>query len=132
MLSPGNGLQLPYWLFNFEELTEIVIGPDRNSEQTKILGEAILASKQSYFTKARLDKFGTVDTPAPYRMSDVLRALDTAMGSLNRPDGVPSYQTLKARILALQNDARYGFVFGTRLTLRDGSLKFLGSFSESR
>jgi hypothetical protein len=54
------------------------------------------------------------------------------MGSLNRPDGVPSYQTLKARILALQNDARYGFVFGTRLTLRDGSLKFLGSFSESR
>ena len=119
VLSPGDGLHLPYWLFNFEELTEIVIGPDRNAEQIKILGEAILASKQSYFTKAGLDKFGTVDTPAPYRMSDVLRALDTAMGSLIRPDGIPSYQSVKARILALQNDARYGFVFGGRLTLRD-------------
>jgi len=118
-LSPGDGLNLPYWLFNFEELTEIVIGPDRNLEQAKILGEAILASKQSYFAKAGLEKFGTVDTPAPYRMSDVLRYLDVAMGSLNRPDSVPAYQTVKARIAALQNDPRYGFVFGGRLTLRD-------------
>ena len=109
VLSPGDGLHLPYWLFNFEELSEIVVGPERNAEQIKILAEAILAAKHSYSTKAGLDKFGTVDTPAPYRMSDVLRALDTAMGSFNRPDGVPSYQTVKARILALQNDARYGF-----------------------
>jgi DNA helicase HerA-like ATPase len=126
VLNPGDGLYLPYWLFNFEELTEIIIGPDRNAEQTKILGEAILASKQAYFTKAGLDKFGTLDTPAPYRMSDVLRALDAAMGSLNRPDGIPSYQTVKARIVALQNDARYGFVFGSRLTLRDELTEILG------
>ena len=49
VLSPGDGLYLPYWLFNFEELTEIVIGPERNPEQAKILSEAILASKQSFF-----------------------------------------------------------------------------------
>ena len=119
-------MYLPYWLFNFEELTEIVVGPDRNPEQAKILGEAVLASKQSFFAKAGLDKFGTVDTPAPYRMSDVLRVLDTTMGSLNRPDSVPSYQAVKARILALQNDPRYGFVFGTRLTLRDELSDILG------
>jgi hypothetical protein len=78
-----------------------------------------MAAKQSYFAKAGLDGLGTVDTPAPYRMSDVIRFLDTAMGSLNRPDGVAAYQTVKNRILSLQNDARYGFVFGSRLTLRD-------------
>src|SRR5439155_7257888 len=55
----------------------------------------------------------------PYRMSDVLRFLDAAMGSLNRPDSVVAYQAVKNRILALQNDGRYGFVFGSRLTLRD-------------
>jgi uncharacterized protein len=119
VLNPANGLYLPYWLFNFEELVEIVVGSDRNSEQTKILGEAVLAAKQSYFAKAGLDKFGTVDTPAPYRISDMLRFLDTAMGSLNRPDSVAAYQSVKGRILALQNDTRYGFVFGSRLTLRD-------------
>jgi len=126
VLSPADGLYLPYWLFNFEELTEIVIGPERNPEQAKILGEAILASKQSFFAKAGLEKFGTVDTPAPYRMSDVLRFLETTMGSLNRPDSVPTYQAVKARILALQNDPRYGFVFSTRLTLRDELSDILG------
>jgi uncharacterized protein len=118
-LSLGGGLYLPYWLFNFEELVEIVIGADHNPEQVKILGEAVLAAKQSYFAKVGLDKFGTVDTPAPYRMSDALRFLDTAMGSLNRPDSVVAYQAVKGRILALQNNARFGFVFGGRFTLRD-------------
>ena len=119
VLSPCGGLYLPYWLFNFEELVEIVIGPHRDPEQVKILGEAVLAGKQSYFVKAGLDKFGTVDTPTPYRMSDAVRFLDAAMGSLNRPDSVVAYQAVKGRILALQNDARYAFVFGGRLSLRD-------------
>jgi len=119
ILGPADSLYLPYWLFNFEEITEVVLGPDHYGEQAKIFGEAILTAKQSYFAKAGLDKFGTVDTPAPYRMSDVLRFLDTAMGSLNRPESIPAYQTVKGRVLALQNDARYGFVFGSRLTLRD-------------
>jgi hypothetical protein len=119
VLSPGHGLHLPYWLFNFEETAELLIGPDHNSEQAKILWEAILAAKQSYFAKAGLEKFGTVDTPAPYRMSDALRHIDTVMGSLNRPDSVADYQTVKGRVLSLQNDPRYGFVFGSRLTLRD-------------
>ena len=118
-LSPGDGLYLPYWLFNFEELVETVIGSDHNAEQAKILGEAVMAAKQASLAKVGLDKFGTVDTPAPYRMSDVLRFLDMAMGSLNRPDSVAAYQAVKGRIVALQNDTRYGFVFGSRLTLRD-------------
>jgi uncharacterized protein len=118
-LSPGDGLQLPYWLFNFEELVEVIIGPDHNAEQIKILGEAVLVAKQAYLSKVGLDKFGTVDTPAPYRMSDALRFIDTTMGSLNRADSVAAYQTVKGRIVALQSDPRYGFVFGSRLTLRD-------------
>jgi DNA helicase HerA-like ATPase len=118
-LSPGCGLSLPYWLFNFEELVEIVIGPSRDPEQVKILREAVLAGKQSYFVKAGIDRFGTVDTPTPYRMSDAVRFLDVAMGSLNRPESVAAYQAVKGRILSLQSDARYGFVFGGRLSLRD-------------
>jgi uncharacterized protein len=129
VLSPGSGLYLPYWLFNFEELAEIVIGSDHNSknvEQLKILGEAVLAAKQSYFAKAGLRHSGTVDTPAPYRISDALRFLDTAMGSLECPESVSSYQTVIGRILALQNDARYAFVFGGRLSLRDELSDILG------
>jgi hypothetical protein len=119
VLSPGGGLYLPFWLFNFEEIVEIVLGSDREPDQAKILGEAVLAAKQAYFTKAGLDKTGTVDTPVPYRISDVQRFLDMAMGSLNRPENVTAYQSVSARLQALQADARYAFVFGHRLTVRD-------------
>jgi uncharacterized protein len=118
-LSPGDGLYLPYWLFNLEELMEILVGPEHHPEQAKILSEAVTTAKQTYLAKIGLDKYATVDTPAPYRMSDVIRFLDTSMGSLNRPESVPAYQSLKGRILALQSDPRYGFVFTSRLTLRD-------------
>ena len=56
VLSPGDGLHLPYWLFNFEELAEIVLGAERHPEQGKILGEAVLAAKQLYFAKAGLER----------------------------------------------------------------------------
>ncbi len=119
VLSPSDGLHLPYWLFNFEELAELVLGRGHDAEQVKVLGDAVLASKHAHFVKSGLDKHGTVDTPVPYRMSDVLRFLDTAMGALNRPESVAAYQTVKARILALQTDTRFSFVFGASLSLRD-------------
>jgi hypothetical protein len=119
VLSPSDGLHLPYWLFNFEELAELVLGRGRDGEQVKVLGDAVLAAKHAHFMKTGLDKHGTVDTPVPYRMSDVLRFLDTSMGALNRGESVAAYQTVKARILALQTDIRFGFVFGASLSLRD-------------
>jgi DNA helicase HerA-like ATPase len=126
VLSPDDGLRLPYWLFNFEELAEIVLGSERTDlEQRKILAETVLAAKQAHFTKSGLDKVGSVDTPVPYRMSDVLTHLDRAMGALNRPESVGAFQTVKARITQLQNDSRYAFVFGHHLNLRDDMSEIL-------
>jgi DNA helicase HerA-like ATPase len=126
VLSPDDGLRLPYWFFNFEELAEVVLGPsNRDPEQSKILADVVFAAKQVHLIKAGLEKHGTVDTPAPYRMSDVLRFLDTAMGALNRPESVAAYQTVKSRLLALQSDVRYGFVFGASLSLRDDMAEIL-------
>jgi len=119
VLSPSDGLHLPYWLFNFEELAELVLGRSHDSEQVKVLSDAVLAAKHTHFVKTGLDQHGTVDTPVPYRMSDVLRFLDTAMGALNRGEAVAAYQTVKARIMALQTDTRFAFVFGSSLSLRD-------------
>jgi hypothetical protein len=120
VLSPGDGLHLPYWLFNFDEFAEIVMGSaSHRAEQWKILGEAVLAAKLAYLGKAPTERHCSIDTPLPYRVSDLIRFLDQAMGSLNRPESVAAYQLVKTRILALQNDVRFGFMFGTSLTLRD-------------
>ena len=128
VLSPDDGLRLPFWLFNFDELAEIVLGSERaDAEQRKILADTVLAAKQANFAKAGLDKVGSVDTPVPYRMSDALAHLDRAVGALNRPESVAAYQTVKSRILALQNDARYAFVFGQSLSLRDEMSEILSN-----
>jgi uncharacterized protein len=119
VLSPGDGLHLPYWLFNFDEFAEIVFGSVHRAEQWKILGEAVLSAKIAYFGKTPTDRHVSIDTPMPYRVSDLIRYLDNAMGSLNRPESVAAYQLVKTRIMALQNDMRFTFMFGTSLTLRD-------------
>jgi DNA helicase HerA-like ATPase len=112
-------LHLPYWLFNFDELTEVVLTEAHRAEQMKILSEAVMSAKAAFYGKAAGDRLGTVDTPTPYRVSDLIRHFDTAMGALNRPESVAAYQLVKSRVLSLQNDARYGFMFGSSLTLRD-------------
>jgi uncharacterized protein len=118
VLNPVEGLYLPYWLLNFEEILEIV-GSDGQAEQAKILNEAIVAAKQPFFQKIELDKQGTVDTPVPYRLSDVFRFLNAGLSSLKRPEQVANYQALKTRLLRLQADARYNFVFQERPTEGD-------------
>ena len=128
VLSPDDGLRLPYWLFNSEELIECVLGSEHgDTEQQKILREAVLAVKQPNFAKAGIDTGGSVDTPIPYRMLDVLSYLDRAMGALNRPEKPSSFQTVKDRILALQADARYSFVFGANLGFRDEMSEILAN-----
>src|SRR5205807_8946952 len=69
--------------------------------------------------KKGLGKTGTVETPDPYRRAGVLRQLDVAIGALERPENVGAFQGLQQRLQTLQSDARYAFVCGQRLTVRD-------------
>jgi DNA helicase HerA-like ATPase len=119
VLSPEDGLHLPYWLLNFDEFAEVVFTGAHRAEQWKILSEAVLSAKHAFFEKSGFDRRVGIDTPTPYRVSDLIRHLDNAMGSLNRPDSVAAYQVVKTRVLALQSDVRYAFMFGASLTLRD-------------
>jgi uncharacterized protein len=119
VLSPGTGLHLPYWLFNFDELAEVLLGSNHRAEQWKILGEAVLSAKLAFLGKASAGRHCSIDTPSPYRVSDLIRYLDNTMGSLNRPESVAAYQVVKTSVLSLQNDVRFGFMFSTSFTLRD-------------
>lgn len=120
VLRPSSGLYLPYWLFDFEEIVEVVIGShSEEAEQRRILSEAIRRAKEPFFSRSELNGIGTVDTPVPYRMSDVLHHLDTALGELNRAESVATFRALKNRITSLQNDPRYAFAFASKMVIRD-------------
>lgn len=112
VLSPDK-FMLPYWLLNFEEIVEVVVGrgrPDADT-QTAVLKEAIVAAKKKFAgAKAATDHI-TVDTPVPYVLSELISHITAHMGQFENPDSSGPFLRLKARLESLRADRRYAFMF---------------------
>jgi DNA helicase HerA-like ATPase len=123
LLNPSN-LQLPYWLLNFEEISHILVGAEAGEQrftQLAILKDAIVHAKRAMYPE---DEYLTVDTPMPYRLSDLISALKEGMGKFNKADGAGPYLSLISRIESLRGDRRYAFMFDS-LTVRDNMRQIL-------
>ena len=55
----------------------------------------------------------TVDTPAPFRVSDVIAYIQNELGKLERTRIVIPYRRLKSHLENLVVDQRYKFMFGS-------------------
>ena len=132
LIEPAN-LRLPFWLLNFQELTSALTSNDEHHDaEIEILTDAVLVAKRRYSDalSGRLRRSNdtaslTVDTPSPFRLSDIVAVIDEHLGRLERAQGTLPYRRLKARIEALVNDARYSFMFGA-LMIEDTMLEILG------
>jgi DNA helicase HerA-like ATPase len=125
VLDPQS-LQLPYWLFNFDEFCEVVLGPTgqaRNAE-TAILSECIPAAKRAFLGKGEDGKHVTIDTPVPYRMAELIQLIDETMGKLDHPEELGPYLRLKTRLNNLRTDSRFAFMF-SGISVRDNMADIL-------
>lgn len=131
IITPSN-MNLPFWLLNFEEIVEILIGQQPNREpDVEVLRELIPIAKLRYMKNQRRDRpmvqftreavepaaIG-VDTPIPYRSSDLIGIIEEHMGKLDLRGELAPYKRLKARLEAINRDSRYAFMFGS-LTVQD-------------
>ncbi len=126
-IEPEN-LVLPHWLFNLEELTEIMFGTEKASmvAETNILRDLIQKCKVRFMGITEEARTVTVDTPVPYKLGDMMRLLDQTMGRLeNRNDLIP-FQRVKGRLLTLQTDTRFRFMFPATVVVRDNLVEILG------
>lgn len=128
IVSPKN-LQLPFWLFNFEEITDVIYRRRPGvEEELDALADLIPMAKARYASKGERvsvlvkrendDGGFTVDSPVPYRMSDVVAIIDEQLGKLEGRDDRPKLRRLRARISSVMNDSRYQFMFSNR-TIED-------------
>lgn len=134
VISPRN-LQLPLWLLNFEEAVEVLVGDQNRKAEIEILQDLIPIVKSRYSSgrasenqklrRSVLDanRF-TVDTPVPYRISDLTSLIDERMGKLEHKKDLNPYRYLRQRIDAISQDGRYAFMFGS-LTVYDGMAQIL-------
>jgi DNA helicase HerA-like ATPase len=136
VVNPRN-MQLPYWLLTFEEFIEVLIGdPSGRKQEIEILQELIPICKERYGSgrnqeSTTLRRSGsdasrfTVDTPVPYRISDLMSAIDDRMGKLENKRDLQPYRQIRQRIEMISQDSRYSFMFG-QLTVYDGMAQILG------
>lgn len=125
----AESLELPFWMLNFEEVLQILFGAgiDPISAEGEILSDLIVGAKHDYTggTNQGYEKQFSVDTPVPYRLSDLLTRLNNAMGKLDNTANLPPYRRIKQRVLALQYDPRFAFMFGG-VQVRDRMAAILG------
>jgi hypothetical protein len=123
VLNPRN-LKLPFWLFNFEEIVDVFFrGRPGVEEEVAILSEtipqakAMFASSRPHTERQLLRKNDTkstgftVDTPVPYRLTDLVALVDERMGKLENRQAWTKYHRLISRIETVRNDPRYTFMF---------------------
>ena len=122
VLNPRN-LKLPFWLFNFEEIVDVLFGGRPGvPEELDVLAEVIPMAKGLYTQYQNSDRLGlkrvdpksggyTVDTPVPYRLIDLISLIDERMGKLENRSSRIIYHKLISRIETVRNDPRYTFMF---------------------
>lgn len=123
VVRPGN-LRLPYWLFNFDEMQEIIFGRHRDVEdEVGLLAELIPLAKNEYAKKSAVNPGSyrsmggaeggryTVDTPVPYRMNELVAIAEARMGKLENSAVAGQYRRLISRIQSVRKNPRYSFIF---------------------
>jgi uncharacterized protein len=122
-LLDANSLEMPFWLFKFDEMEDVVFRSKIIEEEADILRELIsLAKAQFHAEKIGQTAPGTLrksidpgnfnaDTPTPYRFSDIFKLIDEMLGHLEPRFDRIKLKTLRVRLDSLTNDQRYGFMF---------------------
>jgi len=121
VVRPGN-LRLPYWLFSFDEITEVVFGRHTDVEdEVGLLAELIPLAKNEYAKRAAVTRSYkaaepeggryTVDNPVPYRMEDLIALAESRMGKLENSAVAGQYKRLLMRLHSVRKNPRYSFIF---------------------
>ena len=132
----ASNFTLPYWILTFDELVEVLY-PERDdyAEEIEILADLVPAAKklnmsQTGHSVLRARSFEssaiTVDTPMPYRLSELISLIDKTLGSLENTRNTGPYKRLRNRIRSISQDSRYAFMFGS-LTVQDTLSDLLGA-----
>lgn len=118
-LTPST-FRLPFWLFNFDELLEVLYGGRAGSlsDEVEILSDLVPDAKRIYASSNRDELMRnssgvsfSVDTPVPYRMADLCRLIEDRMGKLEYQGSRSVHRKLLRRLQSVSRDARYAFVF---------------------
>jgi uncharacterized protein len=115
-------LNLPHWLLNFEECSELFVGKSEfaATSQTNILKEAILSARRSFGTAGIAADNITVDTPVPYKLGAVLAEIKKKEEAISAAAQKEPYKKIANKIESMQKDKRFSFLVRPDADVTDG------------
>ncbi|HFC05031.1 MAG TPA: DUF87 domain-containing protein [Rhizobiales bacterium] len=131
-------LELPFWLFQQEEICEVIFrGRENVEEEIDALRDLIPLAKTRYNQKQAQPTGSllrrtsgtptiTADTPIPYRMTDLFNLIEEEIGQLEGNHNRAVLKSLKSRLESLVSDPRYRFMFSQR-TVEDNMIAVIGN-----
>ncbi len=111
-----SNLQMPYWLMNFAEHCEVFLtssGAERQ-EDADILAKCLLQARGRNRLAEDVGRI-TVDSPIPYLLSDLTKAVQEEMGRLDKATSSAPFLRIKSKIEEIKADPRYQFMFSGML-----------------
>jgi len=111
-----SNLQMPYWLMNFAEHCEVFLtssGAERQ-EDADILAKCLLQARGRNRLAEDVGRI-TVDSPIPYLLSDLTKAVQEEMGRLDKATSSAPFLRIKSKIEEIKADPRYHFMFSGML-----------------
>jgi uncharacterized protein len=129
----NTNLELPFWMFKLEEFADVLFrGRTPLDGELDILREYIGAAKARYNSpqassvptsllkrSTTMDNSGmTADTPAPYRISDLIKLIEDEQGKLDSKFAKPDMRSVMHRLDSMCHDPRFKFMF-TKTTIED-------------
>lgn len=123
-------LDLPFWLMRLDEFVEVLFrGRPAIADEVDLLRDIIPEAKKAFkgsnqdamrksFERAAI----TADTPVPYRIADIINAIDERIGKLDGRNEKPYLRSLRTRVMAAVNDPRYNFMFSAT-TISDTAME---------
>lgn len=124
-----DNLKLPFWLLDSEEAVRVLVRggtPAERESQALILRDLIARARRQFAGEGAAAASVTVDTPVPYRLSDLTRFLNEAMGKLDRPETTMPYLRLRSRLESLRSDKRFAFMFSEGFDVPDTLPELVG------
>jgi DNA helicase HerA-like ATPase len=99
-----------------------------------LLNQVVTQAKRNMAASPEAAAQITIDTPVPYRLSDIAKIIDGILGKLDRPADMAAYHRIRERFQHMQADRRLSFMFpgsGSNsalqgLVTRDNMAKILG------
>lgn len=118
-------LSFPFYLFSFEEFTHVLFrGRQAPDGELDFLREAISEAKEGFRAEVNSFQSGilkrqlrgdglttSVDAPSPYRIGDIITAIDDHIGRLEPRYRRSDLRSLRTRLESLRNDPQFEFMF---------------------